>query len=74
MKQIVMDLTAVIVTYFKAYACRGSDYLTGCDTVHFLQDYMVSHFDSETENSIFPRLPDHTLSQPRILHYEHPPA
>jgi len=40
----------------------------------FLQDYMVSHFDSEIENSIFPRLPDHTLSQPRILHYEHPPV
>jgi hypothetical protein len=75
------EAKTVIVACFKAYACRNLDYLTGCDTVYFLQDYMVSHLDYEIGNSIHvfhcnigSRLPDHSLSQPRIFHSEHLPV
>jgi len=49
-----MNCKAVIVACFRAYSCRGSDYLIECDTVYILQDYMLSHFDSEIGNSIYP--------------------
>ena len=49
-----MKWKAVIMACFRAYACRGSDYLTGCDTVYILKTTWCRTSNLKLENSIYP--------------------